>query len=60
MRVKVLNSCIGCGACSQINSEVFDIHNNFATVNQYKIDGNEASCIDASIVCPVGAVKIIS
>lgn len=60
MQVKVLNNCIGCGACSQLSSEVFDISGDYAVVNPYKIEGNENSCIDAAIACPVGAVKIIS
>lgn len=58
MIVRISNRCTGCGACSAINPEVFEIHNSFATVNPYNIDGNEDDCIDAALACPVNAIKI--
>jgi len=58
MLVSISNSCTGCGACSAINPEVFEIHNNFATVNQEYVDGSEDDCIDAALACPVNAIKI--
>lgn len=58
MLVTISNSCTGCGACSAINPEVFEIHNNFATVNQELVTGNEDDCIDAALACPVNAIKI--
>jgi len=58
MLVAISNSCTGCGACSAINPEVFEIHNNFATVNQEFIEGNEDDCIDAALACPVNAIRI--
>lgn len=58
MYVRILKSCIGCGICSQISPEVFDIEKNYATVNRANIDGNEESCIDAAISCPVDAIDI--
>lgn len=58
MLVSISNKCTGCGACSAINPEVFEIYNNFATVNQDHIDGNEDDCIDAALACPVNAIKI--
>lgn len=58
MIVSITNSCTGCGACSAINPEVFEIRNNFATVNPDFIDGNEDDCIDAALACPVNAIRI--
>lgn len=58
MLVTITNKCTGCGACSAINPEVFEIRNNFATVNPENIDGNEDDCIDAALACPVNAIKI--
>lgn len=58
MIVTISNSCTGCGACSAINPEVFEISNSFATVNQDFVEGNEDDCIDAALACPVNAIKI--
>jgi len=58
MIVTISNHCTGCGACSAINPEVFEISNNFATVNQDFVDSNEDDCIDAALACPVNAIKI--
>lgn len=58
MRISVSNNCIGCGACSTISPEVFEIYRNSAIADQTKIYGNEDSCIDAAINCPVSAIKI--
>jgi len=58
MLVSVLSHCVGCGACSILCPEVFDIRDNFAVINAHKISGNEDSCIDAAMFCPVGAVSI--
>lgn len=58
MIVTISSNCTGCGACSAINPEVFEIHNNFAVVNTENIDGNEDDCIDAALACPVNAVII--
>lgn len=60
MNVKILVSCIGCGACAQIASEVFDINWHYAVLNEFKVADNEDLCIDAAIICPVGAIKIES
>lgn len=58
MIVSISNNCTGCGACSAINPEVFEINNGFATVNQDLVEGNEDDCIDAALACPVNAIKI--
>lgn len=58
MLVSISDKCIGCGACSAINPEIFEISNNIATVNQDNVDGYEDDCIDAALACPVNAIKI--
>ncbi len=58
MRVSISSKCVGCGVCSAINPEVFEISINFAVVNPFYITGNEESCIDAAIECPVKAIDI--
>ncbi len=58
MRIIVSNRCVGCGACSTISPEVFEISGNSAIANQTKISGHEESCIDAALNCPVNAIKI--
>ncbi len=58
MNIKILNTCVGCGACAIINPEVFEIHGSIATVNENKIDLSNDLCIDAAITCPVNAIEI--
>lgn len=58
MYVSITNNCIGCGACSAINPEVFEIVNSFATVNPDNVAENEDDCIDAALACPVNAIRI--
>ena len=58
MLINITSRCTGCGACSAINPEIFEIHNNFATVNPEHIEGYEDDCIDAALACPVNAIKI--
>ncbi len=58
MKVSILDSCVGCGACAIINPEVFDIKDNKAVVNRNNIDKTEDLCIDAAISCPVNAIEI--
>ena len=59
MYIKILDTCVGCGACAIINSEVFDINGNIATVNPNRISDTEDLCIDAAINCPVNAIQLI-
>ena len=59
MFVTVSDSCIGCGVCSMISPEVFEIRTTFAVPDIAKISGHEESCIDAAIECPVKAIDII-
>lgn len=58
MNIKILNKCIGCGACAIINPEVFEIINNKACINSMKVLECEDLCIDAAIFCPVNAIDI--
>ena len=58
MKVCITNNCVGCGACAAVNPEVFEINNNYATVNPYKIDGREESCIYAALHCPADAIDL--
>lgn len=58
MKVSILDSCVGCGACAIINPEVFDMKGNKALVNSANIDKTEDLCIDAAISCPVNAIEI--
>lgn len=58
MKVSILDSCVGCGACAIINPEVFDMKDNKAIVNSTNIDKTEDLCIDAAISCPVNAIEI--
>lgn len=58
MHISISSKCIGCGACSVLNPKVFEINRNFAVVNPDFVCGNEDSCIDAAILCPVNAINI--
>ncbi|MBD5403052.1 ferredoxin [bacterium] len=58
MNVKILDSCVGCGACAVINPAVFDMCGNKASVNSINIDETEDLCIDAALSCPVNAIDI--
>ena len=58
MFVKVSNKCVGCGICTIISPEVFDMLGNFAIANPNKVNGNEDSCLDAALNCPYSAILI--
>ena len=58
MQVTISNNCIGCGVCSRISPEVFEIYLDSAVADPSKIYGHEDSCIDAAINCPVSAINI--
>lgn len=58
MFVRVLNKCIGCGACATLSPEVFEITKNYAIVNREKVEGNEESCIEAALNCPADAIDL--
>ena len=58
MNIKILDLCVGCGACAIINPEVFEINQNKAVVNKSRIENFEDLWIDAAITCPVNAIEI--
>jgi len=58
MYITISDKCVGCGVCSAINSEIFDVTDDFAHVNNDFIEGFEDDCIDAVFACPVNAIKI--
>ena len=59
MHISISSKCVGCGACAIINPEIFEINSYFAVVNPNFISGNEESCIDAALECPVSAIQIL-
>ena len=58
MNVRVLSTCIGCGVCTILCPNVFEIYKNFAVANTNFINGNESLCIDAAVECPANAIII--
>ena len=58
MNVRILDSCVGCGACAIINPEVFDIISDKSIVNPDNIEKTEDLCIDSALSCPVNAIEI--
>ncbi len=57
MTVKVNDSCIGCGACESICSEVFSI-DGIAQVNEAAVADNIDSVKEAADACPVSAIEV--
>ena len=58
MFVSVSDRCVGCGICTALSPEVFDMMGNFAIANQNKVSGNEETCLYAAIRCPYNAFDI--
>ena len=58
MKVHITDSCIGCGACCAINSDVFKCGTDKARVDSSQIAGNEYDCWEAADICPVDAIKV--
>ncbi len=56
MHIKVLDTCLGCGACAIVNNLVFEMNGDKPTVVEHNIQKTEDLCIDAAISCPVGAI----
>ena len=57
MTVKVNDSCIACGACESICSDVFSIDDK-AVVNESAVADNIDSVKEAADACPVGAIEV--
>lgn len=54
MVIKINDSCIGCGTCSALCPEVFEMNGVVAVVCEQK----DLPCVKESIVsCPVGAIS---
>jgi ferredoxin len=49
--------CIGCGLCTSICPEVFELKNSKAAVIG-NCKGNEDKCKEAADSCPVQAIKL--
>lgn len=58
MNLTISDKCVGCGACSAINPDIFEFYNNSVTVNQEFVDYHEDDCIDAVLNCPVNAISV--
>ncbi len=57
MTVKVNESCIGCGACESICSEVFSV-DGIAQVNEAAVADNIDCVKEAADACPVSAIEV--
>lgn len=57
MKVSILDTCTGCGACATINPDIFEV-DEIAHVNQENVEENEIDCYDAAQACPVNAIQI--
>lgn len=59
-KAKVNENCIGCGACTAVAPDVFDLNDDGLAVS--KIDGDlgdlEASAKEAAESCPVEAIEV--
>lgn len=57
MKIKV-DGCIGCGACTGVAPEVFEMDDNgLSTVKVEKLTPEQIEAVkDAMDVCPVGAI----
>jgi len=54
MSIKINDSCIGCGSCSAICPEVFEMSGVVAVVKEQK----NLDCVKEAIeACPVGAIS---
>ena len=54
MAIKISDACIGCGACSAVCSEVFEMDGSKAKVKAQK----DLPCVDEAIEsCPVSAIS---
>ena len=57
MNVKVNESCVACGACENMCSDVFHVEEK-AEVNSCCISENEDCVKEAAAACPVDAIEI--
>ena len=62
MKVRINDKCIGCGTCSQIAPEVFNIKDGHAVVLDsvnFKNQDIQTKAKEAASLCPVQAIEII-
>ncbi len=57
MAVTINDSCIACGACESICSEVFSIEDK-AVANEAAVADNIDAVKEAADACPVGAIEV--
>lgn len=57
MAVKVLDTCIGCGACESICEAVFKVED-IAVVNEAAVADNIDCVKEAADACPVSAIEV--
>ena len=58
MKVEINEKCILCGACSSINSDVFEMSDEGIYVNQNMANLFPEDCKIAAEACPVEAIEI--
>jgi len=59
MKVKVNDSCIGCGACQAIAPSVFEINDEGLAIVCGPInEENKSDVVDAKESCPVAAIEV--
>ena len=61
MKVKVNDSCIGCGACMSIADDVFEMNDEGLSVVKADTvpEGSEEAAREAIESCPTGAIEKI-
>lgn len=57
MAVTISDTCIACGACESICSDVFSVEDK-AVVNEAAVADNIDSVKEAADSCPVGAIEV--
>ena len=57
MEISIDDSCIACGLCSSMCSDIFTVEDK-AVVNIDNIEGNEECAKEASNSCPANAIII--
>lgn len=59
MKICIKDNCVGCGICSLLSPEVFEINENYAVVNNYNIEEKLDICYAAMLFCPVNAINFV-
>ena len=57
MELFITDNCIKCGACAEINGDLFEVTYNGAIFNPLKVNENNLNdCYDAVFLCPINAI----